>query len=96
MKYHINDVKDLPKYTSGLYFMFNEHILIYIGKTIDFNSRIYENRLIKDFLPFGYIATHVVIIEISKEENDLKKLEDKLIKFFNPPCNLPYGCRPKS
>ena len=70
---------------SGIYFLFEDDIIVYIGITKNFHNRIYEGRTShiesKQFDSYS-------ILPIKKENYILEKLEDILINFFNPEYNV--------
>ena len=68
---------------SGIYFLFKDDIITYIGISQNINERIFGSRghyLEKDFDSFSYI-------EINKCNRDLEKIEYSLISFFHPKDN---------
>jgi len=70
---------------SGIYFLFEDDIIVYIGITKHFNDRIFNGRTphieSKEFDSYS-------ILPIKKENYILEKLEDILINFFNPEYNV--------
>ena len=70
---------------SGIYFLFEDDIVVYIGITQNFHNRIFEGRTphieSKEFDSYS-------ILPIKKENYILEKLEDVLINFFNPEYNV--------
>ena len=69
----------------GIYFLFENDIVVYIGITQNFHNRIFEGRNphieSKEFDSYS-------ILSIKKENYILEKLEDVLINFFNPEYNV--------
>lgn len=82
MKYLINETNKIPQLISGLYFVFQNELLIYIGKSFNIRTR-FKNHQLK-------LGTHVIIIPICHIENDLDQIEREVIKFFNPILNTRF------
>jgi hypothetical protein len=70
-----------------VYFLFYKEILVYIGITTSFHSRVAAHKTTKVF--------DKVLYEICSVEN-LKIREKELIKYYNPILNGEYGCTPKN
>jgi hypothetical protein len=75
--------KDKAPNESGIYFLFKENVVTYIGISQNINDRILGSRghiFEKDFDYFAFI-------QINKCNRDLEKIEYSLISFFNPMDN---------
>lgn len=94
MKFHVGEDKLIPS-VPGIYFIFSNRTIIYIGQSRDLSKRVTSDRLIRDFLKFG--ITHFKIIpttsdytdddDFLRRENERLELEAMAINFFNPPLN---------
>lgn len=66
--------------SSGIYFLFKDEVVVYIGISQNIYERVLGSRghiLSKNFDSFSFI-------EINKDNRDLEKLEYFLISFFHP------------
>jgi hypothetical protein len=68
-----------PKHICGIYFLFKEGNLQYVGKSVNIAQRIGTHTITKDFDSYAYI-------EVPEKQLDLK--EKELISLFRPPLNI--------
>lgn len=77
---NIKNLQRFPAVIAGIYFLYNEDNLVYIGRTENLFQRIgthiHGN---KDFDSFSFLEVR---------SRDLEKVEYDLIDFFNPPLNV--------
>ncbi len=65
----------------GIYFLFNDKKLVYIGQSIDTDKRVYSHKVANKMT----FDSHRVI-PCSKDK--LRHYEARLIKFFQPKLNI--------
>jgi hypothetical protein len=75
-----NNKKDCTS-NSGIYFLWQDDIIVYIGISQNIHERLYSGRDPHfEMKKFNYYS----FVEIQKENEYLNKLEFVLINFFNP------------
>lgn len=79
----MDDIKNLQKFPaviSGIYFLYKDFKLVYIGRTENLFQRIGTHiHGDKDFDSFSFLEVN---------PNDIEKAEFDFIEFFEPPLNL--------
>lgn len=89
MKIKIREIYDVAvPALPGIYFIFQEEIVIYIGTGISLVNRLDPSRLFKSFVSRG--ATHIQWFEINYNRLELEK---QLIKMFEPILNINYSIK---
>lgn len=69
----------------GVYILFSNTEIVYIGTTWSFGIRVTDHRCLKEFFKLGYLVTHGVFIECNEERFEL---EIALIHFYKPIGNI--------
>lgn len=68
----------------GIYFLCLENQIVYVGKAVDIRNRVmgHKNEMVKQFDSVYFICAHI---------DQLLRIEEACIKFFNPPYNSVYA-----
>jgi hypothetical protein len=72
----------------GIYFLYREKALLYIGKSLNYRARVSEHARTKDF-------DEAYILPLNVDNKRLLKIESMLIDFFCPPLNIKGGYKKK-
>lgn len=82
----MKDIHSLTKLPNiplvGIYFLWDNNSLIYIGQSTDIHKRIYEHRKDKSFTHYSYVKSNV---------KSLNKLEKQYIQAYSPILNKVFN-----
>lgn len=86
MKLELDQIKGSIPASEGIYFLYSEDIVIYIGSSSNLSSRLNPLRLFQEY--FRYKLTHIQYFEININRLELEK---NLIKMFQPLANATFN-----